>query len=117
MARKGAELGGKLLVKILLRWGSLRAVPSLLCSPRHRDFTNVPLEGECLHLGSPPLSISGDTDTFCNSDVMLMNLAMEGFRLLFNNNKEVLIPEVFFLFVFFFPRDLIPDNRGGVEAS
>lgn len=73
--------------------------------------------GECLHLGSPPLSISGDTDTFCNSDVMLMNLAMEGFRLLFNNNKEVLIQEVFFLFVFFFPRDLIRDNRGGVEAS
>lgn len=95
-----------MLVKILLRWGSLSAVPSLLCSPRDRDFRNVPLEGECLHLGSPPLSISGDTDTFCNSDVMLMNLAMEGFRLLFNNNKEVLIPEVFFVFVFFFSQGL-----------
>lgn len=68
--------------------------------PRDRDFRNVPLEGECLHLGSPPLSISGDTDTFCNSDVTLMNLAMEGFCLLFNNNKVVLIQEGSFFFFF-----------------
>lgn len=72
-----------MLVEMLLERGSLgAAVPSLLGSTRDQDFKNDPLEVESLHLGSSPLSICSDTNTFCNQRRYTNDLAMEGFRLL-----------------------------------